>query len=68
MWNNEKYFASRFANKVHSITAKAIHIVMGQCHSGGFVEYFTNTPNVCISTACGKYEDSHPSVNGLYDE
>lgn len=68
MWGEERYYASDFANKVKSINTKATHIVMGQCHSGGFVEYFNNSPNICISTACGKYERSWAMTSGLYDE
>ena len=68
MWNAEKYYASTFANKVRSIRTKATHIVMGQCHSGGFLEYFTNSPNICISTACGKYELSYSTFDLQYDE
>ena len=68
MWNNNIYYASDFSNKVKAINTKATHIVMGQCNSGGFVEYFTNSPNICISTACGKYEPSYAMTNEAYDE
>ncbi len=68
MWNDEIYYASDFANRVKSINTKATHIVMGQCNSGGFLDYFTDSPSICISTACGKYEGSFPMTNGQYDE
>lgn len=68
MWNNQLYYANEFASKVKAIKTKATNIVMGQCNSGGFAEYFTDTSNICISTACGKYEVSHSMDNGLYDE
>lgn len=68
MWNAERYYASTFASKVRSIRTKATHIVMGQCNSGGFVEYFTNYPKICISTACGKYELSYATSDLQFDE
>ena len=74
MWNEHRYYASDFAERVKAINTKATHIVMGQCNSGGFIPYFTDSPNICISTACGKYENSsaitdpfHPWF-GQYDE
>lgn len=68
MWNYEKYYASEFANKVKAINTKATHIVMGQCKSGGFIPYFTDCSNICISTACSKYENSRSMANNQYDE
>lgn len=58
MWNEHRYYASDFADRVKAINTKATHIVMGQCNSGGFIPYFTDSPNICISTACEKYENS----------
>ena len=68
MWNQERFYASDFATKVKAINNKTTNIVMGQCHSGGFVDYFRDTPNVCISAACMKDELSWSTSNGLYDE
>ena len=68
LWNEEKFYASDFAQMVKAINAKSINIVMGQCYSGGFIEYFTSSTNVCISTACRKDETSYSMPNGVYDE
>lgn len=68
MWNGEKYYASHFADKVKAINTKATNIVMGQCHSGGFIDFFTDSPNICISTACSKYETSWASFDKQFDE
>lgn len=42
-----------------------VNIVMGQCHSGGFIDY-VNYPNVTIATACKKEELSY-ALNSEYD-
>lgn len=68
LWNEEKFYASDFATMVKAINAKSINIVMGQCYSGGFIEYFTSNTNVCISTACTKKQKSYSMPNGMYDE
>lgn len=68
LWNYGKYYASDFADKIKSINTRATHIVMGQCYSGGFIEFFDDSPSICVSCACGKYETSKAMLNGLYDE
>ena len=68
LWNMEKLYASEFANMVKSINTKATNIVMGQCNSGGFIDYLNSCPSVCISTACAKNENSYAMSNGMYDE
>ncbi len=68
LWNMEKLYASEFANIVKSINTKATNIVMGQCNSGGFIDYLNSCPSVCISTACAKNENSYAMSNGMYDE
>lgn len=68
LWNNESLYASDFYSMIKSIEAKATHIVMGQCYSGGFIDYFNGNSNICISTACSKYEVSYAMSNLRYDE
>lgn len=70
LWGDarECILASEFASLVNKINAKAINIVMGQCYSGGFVDYFKNNPKVSIATACAKEESSYAMKNLLYDE
>lgn len=68
LWNNESLYASDFYSMIKPVEAKAIHIVMGQCYSGGFIDYFNGNPNICISTACRKYEVSYAMSNLRYDE
>lgn len=68
LWNSERLYASEFANMVKSINAKATNIVMGQCNSGGFIDYLKSCPSVCISTACAKNENSYAMSNNMYDE
>lgn len=63
MWNQEFLHASSFAYMLESINAKAINIVMGQCHSGGFIEHLDNKENLCISTSCGKEEVTYANEN-----
>lgn len=68
LWNEELLYASDFTNMVKSIKSKATHIVMGQCNSGGFIDYFNGLPNICISTACKKNESSYAMLSLPYDE
>lgn len=68
LWNNEILYASDFYNMVKDINTKTTNIVLGQCHSGGFIEYFENETNTCISTACAKNEYSYAMEDLLHDE
>mgnify|MGYP002706753991 CR=1 FL=1 len=51
--------------KQYSAKGVNVNIVMGQCHSGGFIDY-VNYPNVTIATACKKEEVSY-ALNLHYD-
>lgn len=68
LWNGMYIYANEFSELVKSVNTQATNIVMGQCNSGGFIDYFKNSPNICISTACAKNEYSFAMTNGLYDE
>lgn len=68
LWNGMNIYASEFSGLVKSVNTKATNIVMGQCNSGGFVDYFKSSPDICISTACAKNENSYAMTNGLHDE
>lgn len=70
LWGNSSEYmdVSEFTSLVNQINAKAINIVMGQCNSGGFVEYFKGNSKVSITTACKKDESSYAMSNLKYDE
>ena len=68
MWDQDLLFASIFADMLDAINAKAINIVMGQCKSGGFVEYLNTKENLCISTSCGKEENTYATSDTIYTE
>lgn len=70
LWNNTMISQSSFAAQVNKITTNAhVHIVMGQCFSGGFVSSFANRNNTTIATACTATEASWSCYeNNNYDE
>ena len=68
LWNNQILFASEFAEMVKQINTKSTNIVMGQCHSGGFIDFLNTCSNTCVSTACTKEERSYAMSNLQYDE
>lgn len=67
LWNNGRLYDYELGNYIKQYSAKGINvnIVMGQCHSGGFIDY-VNYPNVTIATACKKEEVSY-ALNLRYD-
>ena len=70
LWNNDQISQDEFKNEVNKITTDAhVHIVMGQCNSGGFVSEFTGRFNTTITTACKADESSWECFeNSNYDE
>ena len=69
LWNNDQISQGEFKNEVNKITTGAhVHIVMGQCFSGGFVSEFATRPNTTISTACDADELSCAREDLDYDE
>lgn len=68
LWNNQGMFDYEFASLVKRIKAKSINIVMEQCYSGGFVDYFKGNKNIIISTACTSIQLSYAREDLLYNE
>lgn len=75
LWNNETITASEFTDVIKNNykvdrNSKAVHVVMGQCNSGGFASTFESKKlgNYSISTACAIDEGSWATSNLLYDE
>lgn len=73
LWDDENsegrknLYDYELGNYIKQYSAKGVNvnIVMGQCHSGGFIDY-ANYPNVTIATACKKEEVSY-ALNSRYD-
>lgn len=69
LWNNDDISQGEFKNEVNKITTDAhVHIVMGQCFSGGFVSEFVERPNTTITTACDENESSYGIIAKGYNE
>ena len=65
LWH-EYLSADQFYNEINKITSNAhINIVMGQCHSGGFIDPIRDNSrqNISIATACKKSESSYARQN-----
>ncbi len=69
LWNNEKLYDYELANMLLPFVMKYVNInvVMGQCHSGGFIDNLSRSGTV-IATACMTTESSHAYTSSLYDE
>ncbi len=70
LWDEENISQTEFFNEVNKITKDAhIHIVMGQCYSGGFLTNFKTRFNTTIATACAADETSWACYSNYnYDE
>ena len=69
LWNNAEISQNEFKAEVDKITTGAnIHIVMGQCNSGGFVSEFLGRHSTTITTACAANEYSYARGDLNYDE
>jgi hypothetical protein len=70
LWNEEQIWDYEFEALINDIYAKKINIVMGQCHSGGFVDKFENIgkDGRIISSACQFDQYSWATQDKLYDE
>lgn len=69
LWNNEMMSASDFKTNLNKISPQATkHIVMGQCHSGGFISELQGIKQLTISTACSVTQLSYSTSDFLYDE
>ena len=73
LWNTnllvDSTFYSRIGYLANSIGVN-VNIVMGQCNSGGFVDYISQrySSRITISSACRKDESSYSRVLNDYDE
>ena len=69
LWNNAEISQNEFKAEVDKIATSAnIHIVMGQCNSGGFVSEFLGRHSTTITTACAANEYSYARGDLNYDE
>lgn len=66
---NNKLYGNELAGFIAPILEKGayINIVLGECHSGGLIADLA-APGVTVSAACGEYELSFASKDGLFDE
>ena len=69
LWNNETLSQSEFRTEIDKLQNDEgrVHVLMGQCYSGGFINSLTRS-NVTISTAASATETSHARSNLHYDE
>lgn len=67
LWNQETLSESELSSLLNSIDAGFINVVMGQCHSGGFVDALSQ-PGRVIATACAANEYSWGCSDIPYDE
>lgn len=67
LWNGAELYPMELAKEVNKIKARNISIVMGQCHSGGFIPAL-EAQNRVIMTACKEDEKSYPRSSMDYDE
>ena len=67
LWNNDYITDTELAVEFNKVNAGHVMVCMGQCNSGGFINYLQGN-NKVIATACSKYETSKAMTNGIYDE
>lgn len=67
LWNEETLFDYELTSLLSEIRARNMTIVMGQCNSGGFIDYLA-ADNRVIMTACASNEFSYASPDGIRDE
>lgn len=59
LWGNEEYYPDDLLDQILKInTGVRIHVVLGQCHSGGFIPFLTRS-NVSVTASCLDYESSN---------
>ena len=69
LWNNARLDDSELANMLIPFVSKsvAVNVILGQCHSGGFIDDLKKTG--CVVATASKWEEySHARSNLLYDE
>lgn len=73
-WSYTFLYCPQFYQKIKSLTTLGVNvnIVMGQCYSGGFVDYFSTRMNgndhLVISSASAYNEISYANSQNTYDE
>ena len=67
LWNNDNLSSSELSSILNDCNAGYINIVMGQCHSGGFVSTLSQ-PGRVIATACAANQLSWGCYDIPYDE
>ncbi len=68
LWNNETMSSTEFAAEVNKINnARAINILMQQCHSGGFLSALCGDNRV-VMTSCSNYQIAYSTPNQEYSE
>lgn len=71
LWEGGKLFTSEFTEELKPLATNGgiINVVMGQCHSGGFVDYLREHPlnGVSIVSACRRNESSYSFFDLSYD-
>lgn len=72
LWNKGKLYTKELVNELIPLAGKGgiINIIMGQCHSGAFVDYLRKHPlnGVNIVSVCRKEESSYACVDIPYDQ
>ncbi len=69
LWNNARLDDNELANMLIPFVSKsvAVNVILGQCHSGGFIDDLKKTG--CVVSTASKWEEySHARSNLLYDE
>lgn len=67
LWNSETLGESELSTLLDDVNAGFVNILMGQCHSGGFVDALSQSGRV-IATACAADEFSWGCDDVPYDE
>ena len=66
LWG-EYITAPELSQQFNKLRCNKINVCMGQCNSGGFINYIKRD-NMVVSTACSGTENSFSTSNYLYDE
>ena len=67
LWGGERLYASRLAQLLDNFHVASMSLVLGMCHSGGFVDALRGDNRV-IATSCAVSEESWACHDQPYDE
>ncbi len=59
LWN-DYMMDYEFTNEVRKVNTRSTHLILGQCHSGGFIDDFKSFSNYSITTSC-RWDESASS-------